>query len=316
MLHEYVGNLHVHSVYSDGSGTHEEVVRAAIAAGLDFVVVTDHNVLVQGLDGYHYVGDDHVLLLTGEEIHDPLREPQKDHLLVYEARQELAAQAREPQRLLNAVQAAGGLAVLAHPVDTPSPLFNELDLSWVSWEVEGFAGLEIWNFMSEFKSRLTSWPSAIYYAYNPSRIASGPFPGALAQWDRLLAAGRRVTGVGGSDAHAFTFRKGPLRRIIFPYEFLFRTVNMHILTGEPLHGDAERDRNLIFTCLRNGHCFVGYDLEASTSGFRFYAHADQGLVQMGEVVSSRFGITCGFQQWPKVNWRRRFSLLRTAQGMA
>jgi len=36
---EIIGNLHTHTVYSDGFGTHDEVARAAIAAGIDFVVV-------------------------------------------------------------------------------------------------------------------------------------------------------------------------------------------------------------------------------------------------------------------------------------
>jgi len=49
---EYAGNLHIHSVYSDGSGRHAEIAEAAAAAGLNFVIVTDHNVRVEGLEGY------------------------------------------------------------------------------------------------------------------------------------------------------------------------------------------------------------------------------------------------------------------------
>ncbi|MEJ2562258.1 MAG: PHP domain-containing protein, partial [Anaerolineales bacterium] len=73
MLHEYAGNMHNHSIYSDGHGSHVEIARAAIQAGLDFIVVTDHNVWVDGMDGYRYLGKDRVLLLTGEEIHDQVR---------------------------------------------------------------------------------------------------------------------------------------------------------------------------------------------------------------------------------------------------
>ncbi|MCY3846760.1 MAG: PHP domain-containing protein, partial [Acidobacteria bacterium] len=36
------GALHVHSVWSDGSGTVPEIAAAAHRAGLDFVVLTDH----------------------------------------------------------------------------------------------------------------------------------------------------------------------------------------------------------------------------------------------------------------------------------
>ena len=117
MIYEYAGNLHIHSPYSDGFGSHDQIALAAINAGLDFVVVTDHNIWVDGLDGYRYSGDKRVLLLTGEEIHDQTRQPQKKHLLTYETHQELAPLAPEPQRLIDAVNKVGGLSFLAHPFD-------------------------------------------------------------------------------------------------------------------------------------------------------------------------------------------------------
>lgn len=39
----YFGNLHAHTVYSDGSGTPDEAYAAAKAAGLDFIAVTEHS---------------------------------------------------------------------------------------------------------------------------------------------------------------------------------------------------------------------------------------------------------------------------------
>jgi len=48
-MHEIVVNLHMHTRYSDGSGTHKDIAQAAIKTGLDAVIVTDHNVLVQGV---------------------------------------------------------------------------------------------------------------------------------------------------------------------------------------------------------------------------------------------------------------------------
>ena len=47
-MHEAVVNLHMHTRYSDGTGTHRDIAQAAIAAGVDVVIVTDHNILVQG----------------------------------------------------------------------------------------------------------------------------------------------------------------------------------------------------------------------------------------------------------------------------
>ncbi len=88
---EIVVNLHMHTRYSDGSGTHAEIAKAALRCGLDAVIVTDHNVYVEGPEGYYSDGERRVLLLVGEEIHDPARTPQKSHLLVFGAGEDLFA---------------------------------------------------------------------------------------------------------------------------------------------------------------------------------------------------------------------------------
>ena len=291
MAHEAIGNLHCHTPYSDGCGSHADIALAALQAGLDFVVVTDHNVYVDGQDGYRTLGQQRVLLLVGEEVHDSARQPQKNHLLAYEANRELAPFAAKPQRLLDAVSDSGGLSFFAHPDDPALPWFDEPDYAWVDWDLEGFTGIELWNYMSEFKSLLKTRARAVFYAYLPAMIARGPFPETLARWDALLAAGKRVVAIGGSDAHAWPWKAGLLKRVIFPYEFLFRTVNTHVILSEPLAGDLETDRRRIFHGLRRGHCFVGYDLPYPTRGFRFSAHGDEDQAIMGDSIRARFGVT-------------------------
>jgi hypothetical protein len=281
----------MHTPYSDGFLFHDEIALAAIRAGLDFVVTTDHNIYVGGLDGYRSVGERRVLLLVGEEVHDQTRDPQKNHMLIFEAQAELSPYAPSPQELIEQANEREALTFIAHPVDPEAPAFNEPDLSWTAWDVNGYAGIELWNFMSEFKSLLSSFPKALYYAFNPSRIAAGPFSAAISKWDSLLASGRRVVAIGGADAHAFPSNVGPIKRTLFPYEFHFQTVNTHILTERPLNGDVEIDRQRIFNAIRRGHCFVGYDLPARTEGFRFGAVGEDGPLMMGDQVRTRFGVT-------------------------
>ncbi len=290
-MHEYVGNLHSHSRYSDGHGEYEDIARAAIRAGLDFVIVTDHNIWVGGIDGYRYLNRDQVLLLTGEEIHDPNREPQKNHLLVFETQAELADHSSDPQELIDQTEALGGCSFIAHPEDPAAPAVGEPDLSWVDWEVERFTGLEIWNFMSEFKSHLGSWAQAFYYAYNPNSAIKGPFEGVLDRWDRLLASGKTVVAIGGADAHATPYQVGPIRRVIFPYEYLFRAVNTHVLMNDPLTGQLDLDRRRLFGAIQAGRCYVANNLLAPARGFRFRAHGDHGEAIMGERIHLRLGIT-------------------------
>lgn len=290
-MHEIIVNLHMHTFYSDGHATHSGIARAALRAGVDVVIVTDHNVYVDGVEDYYQGGERRTLLLVGEEIHDQARLPQKSHLLVLGANRELATLAWDLNRLLEGVRQAGGLSFIAHPVDPPAPAVGEEDISWEDWQVQGFTGLELWNGLSEFKTRLKSKLHAVYYAYNPQRVARGPFPQVLQRWDELLASGRRIVAIGGSDAHALPARLGPLRRVIFPYEFHFRAINTHLLLEKPLSGELEEDKRLIYAALRRGQAFVGYDLPAPTRGFRFTANGYEQIAQLGGDISAARGVT-------------------------
>lgn len=291
-VYEYVGNLHMHTPYSDGEAYHGEIARAALRAGLDFVIVTDHNVHVRGVEGYYGPSPQRrVLLLVGEEVHDVRRDPQRNHLLVYGVEPELAPYAPDPQELVNQVGENLGSCYIAHPNDPAAPLFGEEALTWDAWDVEGCTGLELWNFMSEFKLYLTSKPNAIRAAFAPDRYICGPQPETLALWDQLLAEGKQVKVVGGADAHGATYHMGPLRRVIFPYEYLFRCVNTHVLTSRPLNGDSDTDKLSVLRALRNGHAFVGYDLPHPTGGFRFSAQGQDDRVIMGGRIRIGHGVT-------------------------
>ena len=100
-MNEIILNLHMHTRYSDGSGTHADIASAAMKAGLDAVIVTDHNVLVNGPAGYHKDGTRRVLLMVGEEVHNQALQPQKNHLLIIGAQRELATYAHDSQLLID-----------------------------------------------------------------------------------------------------------------------------------------------------------------------------------------------------------------------
>jgi len=280
-VYEYVGNPHVHTSYSDGEALHAEVAEAAAEAGLNFVIVTDHNVWVDGCEGYY----DKVLLLVGEEIHDVRRQPQASHLLAYNVESEMAPLASDPQRLIDEVNQRGGFCYLAHPFEYRSPIGPDLvAIPWADWDVTGYVGLEIWNYMSEFKALLRNRLAALLYAYLPAWGVTGPFRAVLRKWDELLVQGKRVAAIGGSDAHGNTYSLGSFKRQVFPYAYLFRCVNTHILTERPTNGIFEHDKTLIYDALRRGHTWVGYDLPAPTNGFRFHARSGANRAIMGDVM--------------------------------
>lgn len=302
-LVEVKGNMHMHTPFSDGEKWHAEIAAEAIAAGLDFIIVTDHNVWVSGVEGYYENDHGRVLLLTGEEVHHVRRQPQASHLLIYGAEQELSPCAPHPQALLDAARAAGAYTFLAHPHEKDCRLLPHPNLGWHDWEIEGFTGLELWNYMSSFVCRLADelerLPlqngvldrlTAVRVALNPEKYITFPEPETLALWDELLAQGKEVPVVGNSDAHGSELGLGPLRRVIYPYEYLFRAVNTHLLLPEPLSGDVSRDKALILRAIGRGHSWVAYDLPHPTRGFRFSGHGlNKG--HMGQRVQLGAGAT-------------------------
>jgi len=277
MIYEIAGNLHMHTPYSDGEGSHDEIAQAAERAGLDFVAVTDHNVWVDDIQGYHH----NVLVLIGEEVHNPRRPPQVNHSLIYGAEGEMYVYAAQPQKLIEQTHRRGGLLFIAHPFDYPLNFIHEPGIPWIDWDVSGYTGIEIWNYMSEFKRRLPNKLMALYYAFHPEKAIRGPFKESLQLWDDLLASGKRIVGFGGADAHATPMSLGPFKRVVFPYEYLFRCVNMHLMIDAPLTRRVDRDKRTIYKALENGRGWVGYDLIGSTTGFQFSARSGALQAEIG-----------------------------------
>lgn len=274
---EAVGNIHIHTRASDGSGTHEEIAGAAERAGLDFIITTDHNILLPDKEGRY----GRVLLLVGEEINDP-QPPQANHLLCFRISEEVRHLAGNTQALIDEVRRQGGFCFPAHPLERPSPLIGEPAFNWNHWDAEGYAGICLWNYMSEFKSYLTNMSRALLSVFFPDAVIRGPFPEALQQYDKLLAQGRRLRIIGGSDAHANRYSLGPIPLVVFPYERLFHTVNTHVLLRRPLSGDIHTDRAAIYEAIEAGRSFIGYHRLGDPRGFRFFASQGNRWATYGE----------------------------------
>jgi len=289
---EYVGNLHIHSTYSDGDGSPADIAEAALLAGLDFITLTDHNLWLENIEGYY--GNEergYVLVLSGEEVHDRSRLPQCNHLLVYGAEQDVAPHAHDLSTLIKTVNDLGGLTFIAHPDDCAVPWAGEPPIPWLDRDVEGFTGLEIWNYMSRFKNYVQIPRATIRAVFRPEEVIVGPHPNTLMLWDQLLQRGQDVVGIGSADAHAKGISFGPLHHVIFPYDFLFNCVNTHVLTKSPLTGDVEQDKRLVYQTLRQGRAFVGYDLIGSTRGFIYSAQGQNTSAIMGEHIPLGHGVT-------------------------
>ena len=190
-MHEIVVNLHMHTRYSDGTGTHKDIAHAAIKAGLDAVIVTDHNVLVQGVEGYYRVGAAASCSWLGRKSMTRTVTRKKTTFWCSTPTGTCLHLADDPQTLINGVAEAGGLSFIAHPRDPEAPAFKETDISWEAWDVHGYTGIELWNGLSELKTVVPTKLHGAFYAFFPQFIGHSPILETLQRWDR--SAGRRIS---------------------------------------------------------------------------------------------------------------------------
>jgi hypothetical protein len=167
----YRGDLHTHTVHSDGRRRIAEMAAAATSTGLDFIVSTDHNTSSANRAWAAAASDD-LQVVAGEEVTtrhghwlaiglppggwvDWRYAPRDGVFAGYAAR----------------VRADGGLVVAAHP---------SVPLPGCAWAF-GFAdvdAMEVWNGLWNVDDELS-----------------------LRIWHQLLRQGRRIAAVGGSDSH-------------------------------------------------------------------------------------------------------------------
>ncbi len=270
-MYEYVGNIHVHSTYSDGSGTVEDIALAAEKAGLDFVIITDHEKLTGRLEkknGWH--GKTLVLIDTELNRDD-------HHYLAFNLKEEINTRGLSPQEVIDTVNQAGGFGIIAHPFEKGSPIILKgKHYPWSQWGVKDFLGIEIWNYTSLCRDAATSTLKALWLYYFAHRSAARyPCRFSIKKWDEFLTQGNKVFAMGGTDAHAVRFRWKGLNINFFPYEYLFKTINTHVLLHEKFSQEGRYDSQLIYQALCRGHYHTSNDGIMPSTGFRFTAENEE-----------------------------------------
>ena len=272
---ERTGAFHMHSRYSDGTGSVEEILRAARQVGLDYVVLTDHDTLAprrEGWEGTH----DGVALIAASEI-TPRDE---GHLLAMNVRRCAGYATLGNHAALDAIQAQGGYAVIAHPMGKRKLTLGIRHVPWDIWGHPVVRGLEIWSYTHDWVDGVHWWrlPLAHEFWKRPERRIRGPDPGVLRLWDQLGRC-RRLSGLGGLDCHG---RRVPLAGlIVFPYELMFRLMRNHIFV-EP-QAWASNPAAALWEALAEGRCFIAHDILADSAGGRCEALLPNGrALQMGE----------------------------------
>lgn len=302
------GVVHVHTTLSDGAATPDEVIAAARAAGLKFVVITDHNNLdAKKWEGYH----DGVLVIVGTEISTTA-----GHVLGLGIPDPVLRFSGDAWDALDDVYSMRGAAFAAHPT-SPRP-----DFRWTGWDLPGPWGLEVINGDSQW--RAAGWlrlaRTLALYPLNREYALLGsltPPMEALARWDALLAR-RPASAIAGADAHG-QVPLGKDRALGFPsYVSLFNVARNHVLLSRPLTGDAQVDGPAIVLALALGRSFVGLDALAPAAGFSFTTAGgpDPARVpwSMGDLVPPEPGLR--LHAGGRVPEHARLTLLRDGRAIA
>lgn len=176
----YAGNLHAHSVHSDGRRTFTELVARNEAMGFDFLVSTEHNSPTA-----HYrfanaaTAHSGHLLIYGNEFTSPsghanILGSQPQHFFDFR----LDARDGRLPRIIRDAHRQGALFVVNHPFAPCTSCTWTYPTS--EWLAEGTAAdaIEVWN-----------------GAWTPDDRA------AVDLWDRLLKRGKRIHAFGGTDYH-------------------------------------------------------------------------------------------------------------------
>ena len=173
----YRGDLHGHTIHSDGHWDVPEFTRYMRAMGLDFVSLSDHNT-VTGLAQHRSQTEDGFLALGGMEL-----STFNGHMLAlgssrwYEWRLNIE-DGMDIQRIMQQVIDSGDLLIIAHPMSPDEPFCS--GCMWMFEDARpGVAlGVEVWN----------EW----WHGFNED---------GLRQYYVWLQQGRRLVATSGTDIH-------------------------------------------------------------------------------------------------------------------
>src|SRR5215207_6327477 len=285
--HEYVGVFHVHSFLGGHStGTLQEIVRAAKAERLDFVVMTEHpsphlDAAAVTLNGLH----DGVIFVGGSE----LVASDGGRLFVAPG---VAAPAQNPplQELVTRAKSERRLAVVGYPEEARDRALS------------GFDGVEVYNLYTNAKriSYATLFFDGVWSYWGRPELLFARFYARpaenLRRWDEYNASGAgRAYAFAGNDAHAnvgFALQDRAGQKILDfkldPYERSFSLVRTHVIFHGGEHEDEQFDEKNLLAALRRGNFFLAFDVFGDSTGFDFSAAANHGSetwgAEMGDEV--------------------------------
>ena len=262
---ELRGSWHVHTTRSDGRGSPTDVARAARAAGLDFLVLTDHNPRELPTPAR----EEGVLLVPGEESSTPF-----GHLADVGSRRVLT-DAEKVSAPVRAVLELGGLAVVAHPLH-PQRAWGDLAQARLASGAEVWSGDSAWGTLRQqpftrllpaLGTALVSPERALVYALAEAR--------PVEDWLLALDGPEPKLAFCSPDAHGYP-----------SYGAAFRWISVHLAGIASLPEAPSEAAQAVVQELRAGRFYCAVDALAPAAGFAVLP-ADRRTFRAGEVLEVR-----------------------------
>jgi hypothetical protein len=281
------GAIHVHTRRSDGSGTVDDVARAAARAGLNFLILTDHGDGTREPEPPAYKQG--VLCIDAVEISTT-----GGHVVALSLPRTSYSLGGETRDVLEDIARLGGMSIAAHPSS------SRPQLRWTDWNLRP-DGLEWVNADSEWRDEPVGEFARTLLTYpfrRPETLATllDRPEESLRRWEAVTKQ-RPMVAVAGADAHA----RIPLTSVGDPYtsrvslhvpgyEQIFRTFSIG-LQDVMLTGESKTDAGLVLDAIRSGRVFSSIDALAGPVAFAFAASNANRTVAMGEEVVAKGPLT-------------------------
>ncbi len=132
-------DLHLHTTFSDGLSSPEEMVDSAIERGIKIICITDHNEIEGARRAIKYSFDKDILVVPGIEV-----STKKGHILGINIKKKIKEWI-SPEAAVEEIKNQGGVAFLAHPFDWPMRNFRLSHKKIISLSNSKEVGLEVFN---------------------------------------------------------------------------------------------------------------------------------------------------------------------------
>lgn len=282
---DYQGVIHVHSSLGGHStGNFAELIAAAKANQLDFVIMTEHpqaefDTSAMTLSGVH-AG---VLFVNGNEV----ATASGDRLLLIPGSADSGSASSQSTKEFVGQRLTGTMTFVAYPTESHD------------WSASSVSGVEVYNLFSnarQYNPALAFFDSLWSHRSYPDLMFANFFvrPSEnLRSWDEAAAtlSRYRFVAIAGNDAHSnvglsVNDASGNqwLGVKLDPYERSFRVVRTHVLIKK----DKPLTREYLLQAINTGHCYFSFDIFGDAKGFGFVS-------SRGVIMGGREGLVDGLQ---------------------